>query len=707
VTEEGRAVPSRTGIGRSFAAVAVAIVAVVPPIVLMAVVISLGIEVEASAWGLAVAGASFGLVGAVIIARVPGNRLGWVFGGISVALVLSGFQSFGRPLVEAGVSVSWVAIGQVFADASFTTMLFLLLVIAPSWFPTGRPLSRRWGWPNIPAAVAWGATVAMALFAPEVKIWWNSELEDPWRVVDNPIGFAGVPDFQESPLAAIAVIVMLVAAVVAVVSLVIRYRRSDPVERTQIRSLVAAFLFLIPVIIVAAKFGDASTGVTSVIFEVLFGVAVLTVPLAAGLSILKYRLYGVDLIISKAVTYGVLAVFITAVYVSVVVGIGSLFGRGDEPNLALSITAVAIVAVAFEPLRRRVQRWANVLVYGRRATPYEVLANATARLSDTSDPDEVLARVTQLVADGTGASAVVLWLTVGDEMDPRASAPVDAIEGLVPVGIAGDLSSTIPGDATVAIRHRGEVLGALSITKERGDAVTGADEKVLADVAAGAGVLLRNLGLNAELAQRAEQLRVSRRRLVAAHDAERHRLERDLHDGAQQQVVALKVKLGIARTLAEREGAAQLADLVAALSDTTQAAVDEMREVAHGIYPPLLEAEGLAAAIAAATRKMSIPVGLETTEVGRFERPIEETMYFAAVGALTEAADSGAASATISLSRSEAGVEFVIRHDGRAGELTAVTDRLDALGGRLTPSGHSGRIEVVGWLPNVATSELV
>ena len=693
---------AETGTGRLIAAAAVAIISIVPPVVLMSVAFASGINADPGAWGFVFVGVAFGLIGTVIIIRVPGNRMGWVFGGISVALTLSGFQTFARPLLESGMDVSLVAIGQVLADAAFTTMLFLVLVITPSWFPTGRPLSRRWGWPNIPATAAWGATVLMALSSPETKIQWDPAL-DQWRTLANPLGVSGIPDFQTSLAAGVGVVAILVAAIAAVVSLFVRYRRPGMAPRAQIRWLLASFLFLIPVVIVSALVGEASTGVFGVVGEILSMVAFLLVPIAAGMAITKYRLYDIDVVISKTVTYGVLAAFITGVYALVVAGIGSLFGSGDEPNLALSIVAVAIVAVAFEPLRRRVQHWANVLVYGKRATPYEVLSKTSARLSDTRDPDQVLTEITRLVVDGTGASETVLWLTVGEAMHPRASSPADVVEGLVPVTTDADPSSVLPGDRVVAIRHRGEVLGALSISKERGDSVTTADEKVLGDVAAGAGVLLRNLGLNAELGERAGQLRVSRRRLVAAHDAERHRLERDLHDGAQQQVVALKVKLGIARTLAEREGAVQVAELVSSLSDTAQDAVDGMRAVAHGIYPPLLEAEGLVAALTAATRSTPVPVTLEATGLGRYERSIEESVYFAVLGILSEAVDQGATAARISLKGEDRLVGFSVLHDGGVGDLVAVEDRVDAFGGSLTVARDPGAVVVSGQMPTDAT----
>jgi len=211
------------------------------------------------------------------------------------------------------------------------------------------------------------------------------------------------------------------------------------------------------------------------------------------------------------------------------------------------------------------------------------------------------------------------------------------------------------------------------------------------------------MGLNAELAERAEQLRVSRRRLVAAHDAERHRLERDLHDGAQQQVVALKVKLGIARTLAEREGAEQVATMVASLSDTAQQAVDGMRAVAHGIYPPLLEAEGLEPALAAARRTIPIPVEIVTSGLDRYDRTIEESIYFSVLDTVGRAVDVGATRTVVSLGGDAQSVSFRIDVDADLADLTAVADRLDALGGGVSISSEPGRSVIDGHLP-VATS---
>jgi signal transduction histidine kinase len=295
----------------------------------------------------------------------------------------------------------------------------------------------------------------------------------------------------------------------------------------------------------------------------------------------------------------------------------------------------------------------------------------------------------------------VLWLKVGGSLQPSAATPAAALDAVSEVSISGDDIPNLLGQTSTPVRHRGEILGALSITKPPGESVTAIDEKMLHDVASGTGLLLRNIGLNAELAERAEQLRMSRRRLVSAHDAERHRLERNLHDGAQQQVVAIKVKLGIARTLAEREDAPEVGTLVSSLAEATQEAVDAMRAVAHGIYPPLLEAEGLRVALTAASRTTSIPIELEMDTFGRYERSVEESMYFCILETIAHAVDGGATWARVELAESPDAVRFTVHHDGTITELLAVEDRVAAFGGWATLTSSSSEGAVIAELPTV------
>src|SRR5205085_3311845 len=146
------------------------------------------------------------------------------------------------------------------------------------------------------------------------------------------------------------------------------------------------------------------------------------IPLAIGVAVLKYRLYDIEIVINKTFVFGALAAFITAVYVGIVVGIGALLGQGaSKPNLGLSIVATAVVAVAFQPVRARVQRLANRLVYGKRATPYEVLSEFSSRMANAYASEDLLARMARILAEGTGARTAVVWLKVADQLRAGAA----------------------------------------------------------------------------------------------------------------------------------------------------------------------------------------------------------------------------------------------------------------------------------------------
>jgi signal transduction histidine kinase len=644
---------------------------------------------------------AFGLVGAFIIAKVPGNRIGWVFAVIGVLGPFSSFQQMALGWLESGVNPDVVAIFQIIAGAGWNVFFLCLLVLIPLWYPSGRPINRYVGSVAVVATLGWIMLVLGEIGGATVGILVDESLlgDDAWLQIANPVASWPVPD---SSLFDLGWFLLMISIPVAVTSMVVRRVKSRGVERLQMKWLLFSEGLVVGYVVLVTVFEEQLDPVgpgVQLALNLLLGALVLAVPISVGVAITKHRLYDIDVVISKTVTYGVLAVFITGVYALIVVGIGSLVGSGDEPNLMLSIAAVAIVAVAFEPLRNRLQRWANRLVFGHRATPYEVLSRATARFAGSDSPEEALKQVTQLVVDGTGAAEAVLWIRVGGNLQPRVATPPTAIEGLVGVSMTRDDLPELRADAATPVRHRGEVLGALSISKAPGESVTSVDDKMLHDIASSAGLLVRNISLNAELAERAEQLRVSRRRLVAAHDAERHRLERDLHDGAQQQVVAVKVKLGVARTLAEREGVPDVESLVSSLAATTQEAVDSMRAVAHGIYPPLLEAEGLEAALSAAIRALPIRVDLDSDEVGRYERSVEESLYFCSVETMTRAVDGGATWARIEMRETSDSVRFTVRHDGEVGDLVSVGDRVEAFGGELSLDVEAGEVVVSGQLP--------
>ena len=345
----------------------------------------------------------------------------------------------------------------------------------------------------------------------------------------KPYSLSGEEDLP--PLIGIGLLLLLAMVLTSVVALIVRFRRSTGDAREQFRWATWGMAILAVVTVSVAPISRDVFRIVSLPAIVLLGVAY-------GVAIAKYRLYEIDLVINRPLVFGVLAAFITGVYVVVVVGLGSWIGAGTS-NLPLSIAATAVVAVVFEPVRHWVERVANRLVYGTRATPYQVLADLTTRLASAESMDGLLERMVRRLAEGTGAVRATLRLE-GQDL-PAAEWPSSA---------AADIDSE--GEVTVSIVGGDTSLGSLSVVKARGESLTPTELGLVKDLAGSAAMVLNRVRLDSDLAARAEELRISRRRLVDAQDDERRRLERDLHDGAQQQIVALKVKLGLAARFAEQ-----------------------------------------------------------------------------------------------------------------------------------------------------------
>jgi hypothetical protein len=185
-----------------------------------------------------------------------------------------------------------------------------------------------------------------------------------------------------------------------------------------------------------------------------FGIAI---PVACGIAILRYRLYDIDVVINKTVVYGLLAAFITAAYVAIVVGIGTVIG--SRGSVFLSIVATAVVAFSFQPVRARAQRLANRIVYGERATPDAVLSEFSGRMAETMSIEDILPRMARILAEGTGAARSDVWIRVGGELRPGASWPDDATPPAA-VPVSGDDLPELAGlSRAVAVRHRGSCSG--------------------------------------------------------------------------------------------------------------------------------------------------------------------------------------------------------------------------------------------------------
>jgi signal transduction histidine kinase len=644
-------------------------------------------------------------VGAMIVSRGSGNRVGWII--LAIGLLLSAENAIGDYATYASVLSGQSLPGGIWASW-LSNWLWVpgvvgALALLPIYFPDGRVPSKRWRplvWIVCGAA---GISLAGFMFSP------GPITSGSARTFNNPVGIAAL-DSSVDVFHGLYVLAILVGVISGAASLVVRYRRGSSDERHQVKWFAGAFGLVAVSLAGYASLPDM-LGIQTPGWLIggILCLGLTVIPLAIAVAVLKYHLYDIDVVINRALVYGLLAAFITAVYVAIVVGIGTLVGSGGQPNLALSIVATAVVAVGFQPVRERVQKLANRLVYGKRATPYEVLSRFAENVAETYAGEEVLSRMAQVLADGTGAVRAEVWLRSGDFVRPAAVHP-DGVPVEEPVPVREQEMPELPeADRVVPVRHQGELLGALAVTKRQGESLTPIEEKLLTDLALQAGLVLKNVGLTADLLLRLDDLRASRQRLVAAQDTERRRLERNLHDGAQQNLVAIKVKLGLAEMFAASDPQKAQALITEITADAGEA-LETLRDLARGIYPPLLADQGLATALSAQARKALLPVQVEAEDIGRYSQDIEAAVYFCCLEAVQNVAKyAQATTVTIRLKRAGEDLQFTVSDDGqgfdsaitvRGSGLQNMADRLAALGGDLDLSSKPGEgTTVTGVVP--------
>ena len=629
-------------------------------------VAGLGMSAPLSAAYPTVWALSISLIGALVVSRQPRNALGWIFTLVGLVITFnfagSVYATFSRAAGHgswpAGVAIAWLSAGWLWIPISA-----LLVIFVPLLFPTGRPLSPRWRFP------AWFGMGFIVLAGISNALMPGPLSSSPH--ISNPMGLVG-----EAPLLTnlenLSVVPLVIAVVGALASLVVRFRRARGQERQQLKwFLYGGVLFIVPFLM-------HGSGIPQQIQDWALALFIPALPISIAIAMMKYRLYDIDLVINKSLVFGTLAAFITTVYVGIVVGIGTLVGGADRPNLTLSIVATAIVAVAFQPARERIQRIANRLVYGKRATPYEVLADFSERMGGALSADEALPRMAEAVAHGVGAQAARIRLFLPDGSERAVSRPVGAEVGHV--------------DRVFPVFYSGARVGEIAVARATAEPLTPAEDKLLADLAAQGGLVMHNVRLTvelqarlAEISEQAGQLRASRQRIVAAQDDERRRLEETIRLGCEQQLSRISAEL----TSAETELITDPGTAVAALERLTAQAttvLEELRELARGIYPPILQDEGLPAALRVQLGKINPSIAIQSDGVGRYPSEIEAAIYFCCVEALRGVPGVAA----VRLGGRDDGIEFSITGVGPLdGRLLRMEDRVEALGGSVQFDGST------------------
>ena len=627
------------------------------------------------------------LIGALVATRQPRNPIGWLFLvgqlGTGLGLVSQAYAfrvledgALGPPLAGQLATVVASALGASWA-LSVLAAVFLL-------FPDGSLPSRRW------RAVLW------ALPMPQVAVIVST-------VVVVPLDSITRAD-ELSPMAttvgAVATVVSVLLLLLSLVALVLRLRRSGGEQRQQLRWLTAAAFALVAGFILAnlGGLGSEDTRVWPVI--PLF-VAYACLPVAAGVAILRYRLYDIDVVINRAVVGAALVVFVTGGYITAVVLLGELVGGRVSGDYWASAVATALVALAFQPLRRGVQRLGDRAVYGHRAAPYQALAELCRRLGRAVSLEQVLPGIAEVSGRSLGAAHATVRLALAGADDVVAHWPTPAAP-----------ANSARSEYSEPVRDGTRPLGEIAVSMPPGRRISMADRTLLADIATQAGLGMRTAQLAAQLRVQVDrasaqtgELEASRLRLLAAQQSQRQRLARAVRAEVLPHLARLRVGLAQAAGATDLAAASRLLD---AAMETTNGALEALRDIARGVFPPSLARRGLAAALrqyaARSGGRVILTVSIPAC-TARFASHLEAVTYFCAVETVRELGGS----ARIELDLDNSGLILTVTASEPSSRLAdggqGVVDRVLAWGGTVTVDAYDdGRVRLRVGLPQLPVS---
>jgi signal transduction histidine kinase len=659
---------------------------------------------------------AFPTVGALIASRLPANPIGWLFCGMGVLYTAGRFtgayadyalnENFAFP---GGEYVAWFSSCLWFA--SLTLGVFLVLL-----FPDGHLPSRWW------RLVAWAAILGVALavlgfgFMPDYLIVTHPYVENPFGII-GVIG-GGLTTYELFGASRfLGMTLLLASSLAALFSVFVRLHHTRGNERQQIKW----FLFAAVPLTVFLGLFELSLIITNLTYDFLTYdflnriavivscrcpsysrlpgqalkaiqlvalLALLFVPIVTYIAILRYRLYDIDVVINRTLVYGSLSACAVLIYVLAVIALGALFQA--QGNIAVSLLATGLVAVLFQPLRSRLQRGVNRLMYGERDEPYAVISRLGRRLESTLAPDTVLPTLVETIAQALKLPFTAILLKEGEGF--RTAAAYGSPRG---------------EPETLPLVYQREEIGRLVLSpRAPGEGFSHADRVLLEDLARQAEVAVHAVRLTSDLQH-------SRERLVATREEERRRLRRDLHDGLGAQLAGLNVQAGTLRRLIPSDpGAAD--ELVVELREELKGAISDIRRLVYGLRPPALDDLGLAEAL----RRLAERYGSEgehprvsvkaPEDLPDLPAAIEVAVYRIAQEALTNVARHAKAQGCMVRLAVDGDVELEIIDDGvgipagrNAGVgLSSMRERASELGGScLIDSVPEGGTRVIVRLP--------
>lgn len=606
---------------------------------------------------------SASLVGAALALRRPEHPVGWLFLalGASVAAtgVIEGYALYGA-VVHPG-SLPAADLVATFGDGGFIAW-FLLIAWILHLTPTGAPLSPRW------RGIAIASTVVMTLWFA-TSLLWPDRLDPPFDPVRSPLALdpATLPAMRvvRGVLGALSGL----AVVLAGLSLLLRFQRSEGLERSRLLWLVVVVVPL-PAFVALGYYASPDH---PMLLAISIGGYMGLLPVATGLAIARYHLYDVERILSRAVAWLLVSAALAATFGTVVVAAGRFTGsRGGDSSIPAVLGTLAAAALA-APAYRAFQEVADRRFDRRR---YDAVRRV---LEFVRDPDPATT-VEEVLRSALRDPDLVVgyWVEERGEWHDQAGGPVAV------------------GPDAVEVRRQGRLVARVQLDR--------ADPALAATVCREAIPELENAMLRARIAAQLAEVRDSRERIALAHLAERRRLERNLHDGAQQRLLAVAMQLRAAQVNGDR---GRLEASVGSAVDELQAAVLELRELANGLHPAVLQDGGIGAALEDLAGRF--PVGLELDGVAgrRFPEPVEATAWYLACEAVSNAVKHARAERiTITLTADDALLRVRVQDDGVGGAdpagrgLRGLADRVEAVGGHLDVRSAPGAgTSLTGVLP--------